>query len=859
MSAQKTRLSHISHYYALALLATAILSVASYLTLSYSFRVHNVGEVLIAATEQEALLSPQIALLATELTIMQTPEERSKLRQNLLEASTRLMNEHKSLVDTTSELSNTGDLLPELQIIYSGEVLSVDAQLWDYVQAGQKLAQEQDTLLTPDNPDLRYILAHNAVLREKLTSIIDQYDVAHKTTLDGIERRNTFLLLATQGIVLIATLFIFRPMKRRMQHESSDLRSSEARYRLIAENSTDMISKYSEDMLCTYVSPACQTLVGFTPEELIGRRAEEFVHPDDLPIIANAYKVSLEKIAPLTISCRVRCKNGSYIWLETIYNAIHDSETGSIIGIIASSREFTKRKQVEDALHESQRFIQRVAEASPDLIYVYDVVEHRMVYSNRVLGRVLGYEPEQKVMDMALFQTLAHPDDLTGMIENYQQLATATDRDVIDNEYRMRAPDGSWRWYYSRDVVFARNPDGTVRQILGMAHDITNRKHNEEQIRQQDSLYRTLVYNLPDIGILLFDLNLRYTLVEGPLLERLGFSHDKLLGKTRSEALSPEISPSLLPYYLAALKGEDNILESSFGSIYYHLHFVPVRDEKGIISGGMVVAQDLTERKQVELQRLELAVEREKVVLLANFAHDVSHDLRTPLSVMNVSLYLLRHMSDPQKQIDHIRAMEEQVSRLSKLVDQLLTMSSLDSTAEFTFTSVNMTQLLHEIGESVLVKAQEQQINFAVELQENLPRLNADALQLHKALVNLLDNALCFTPPEGHITLRAALNNNQMIVEVQDTGLGIQADDLPHIFDRFYRADKARSTETGGTGLGLTIVKKVVEMHRGKIEIESTLGEGSLFRVLLPLDGQSATAINTHKLAQTTQSLTQGL
>ncbi len=176
----------------------------------------------------------------------------------------------------------------------------------------------------------------------------------------------------------------------------------------------------------------------------------------------------------------------------------------------ALTAEIAERKRVEEALRESQHFIERVADATPSILYIYDSVEQRNVYTNLQVAAILGYTPEEvKRMRTVLTQTLLHPDDMERVYENnIRLLAAARDHDIIETEYRMRHANGEWRWLYGRETVFTRNSDGTPRQILGTAQDITDRKQAEDKINYL--AYHDALTDLPNRT--LFEDRLRHAL-----------------------------------------------------------------------------------------------------------------------------------------------------------------------------------------------------------------------------------------------------------------------------------------------------------------------------------------------------------
>lgn len=225
-------------------------------------------------------------------------------------------------------------------------------------------------------------------------------------------------------------------------------------------------------------------------------------------------------------------------------------------------------------------------------------------------------------------------------------------------------------------------------------------------------------------------------------------------------------------------------------------------------------------------------VERLRHDLVAN----VSHELKTPISALRARLEnLLDGVERPTPEI--LAVMLHQSERLSRLVDQLLDLSQLESGAvPLAREPIELAPLVQRVAGDVTASRPERTVEVRSEVPPNLPLLDADPERLHQVLFNLLDNAYRFTPTGGVVTVRAARENGALRVSVQDTGPGIPAEQLPLVFERFYRADPSRSREDGGTGIGLAIARSVVEAHGGKIWAESTVGKGSTFSFVLPAD-----------------------
>lgn len=224
-------------------------------------------------------------------------------------------------------------------------------------------------------------------------------------------------------------------------------------------------------------------------------------------------------------------------------------------------------------------------------------------------------------------------------------------------------------------------------------------------------------------------------------------------------------------------------------------------------------------------------VERLRHDLVAN----VSHELKTPISALRARLEnLLDGVEKPSPEV--LAVMLNQSERLSRLVDQLLDLSQLESGAvPLSREPVRLAPLVRRVAGDVSASRPDRAVEVRSEVPGDLPLVDADPERLHQVLFNLLDNAYRFTPAGGVVTVRAAREDGALRVSVEDTGPGIPAEHLPLVFERFYRADPSRSREDGGTGIGLAIVRSVVEAHGGRISVESAVGKGATFSFVLPV------------------------
>jgi heavy metal sensor kinase len=229
--------------------------------------------------------------------------------------------------------------------------------------------------------------------------------------------------------------------------------------------------------------------------------------------------------------------------------------------------------------------------------------------------------------------------------------------------------------------------------------------------------------------------------------------------------------------------------------------------------------------------RLEKAFQRQK-----QFTSDASHELRTPLAVIEAESTLALQKERPSSDYRQSLEIISQESRqMSSLIDQLLTLARADAGKEqWNFTEVNLGKLITNLGTDVEVLCQEKGLSFQSGQTQDLV-VKGDEARLRELFMNLLDNAIKYTPAPGTVSVSLRREGQMAVVAITDTGVGIPAEDIPFIFERFYRVDKSRSRAEGGTGLGLAICRHIAEAHGGKIEVESQVGAGSTLSVWLPL------------------------
>ena len=255
------------------------------------------------------------------------------------------------------------------------------------------------------------------------------------------------------------------------------------------------------------------------------------------------------------------------------------------------------------------------------------------------------------------------------------------------------------------------------------------------------------------------------------------------------------------------------------------LRVAPVYSGAGAEVGAVAIVQDMTELRRLERVRRD-------------FVANASHELRTPIANIRATAETLLHAPDDARLIERfLPPLISEAERLSRLVSDLLDLARAESAEATPRAPVDLQRTVGQVVDSLRDKAGRNGIEINWQPNGAAPIVSGDAAALEQVAFNLLDNALSYTPQGGEVALKLREKDGDegaAVLQVSDSGIGIPADDLPRVFERFYRVDKARSRSEGGTGLGLAIVKHIVENHGGHVEVESQEGRGTTFRVELP-------------------------
>lgn len=357
-----------------------------------------------------------------------------------------------------------------------------------------------------------------------------------------------------------------------------------------------------------------------------------------------------------------------------------------------------------------------------------------------------------------------------------------------------------------------------------------------QNLRQKEAFYRAIIEDQEEF-VIRWKPDGRFTFANDAYCRYFGVDGDNILNLNMF-SLIPESSRQWIQAKMARMTPEnpsvtnEHIVELPDGSEGWHQWTDrAIYDENGVVVEYQSVGREITVIKEFEAHEQELKITQERETFLREFLSSMSHDLQSPLSSMRMNLYMMRqNPKSIEKRADRI---DRQIDKLSTMFDDILHVARLTHLPELNKEKSQLDSIINSSLSTLLDKLDEKNIQFTMSEITSI-QIMADVSELERAFSNLIGNAIKYTPEAGHVSLNINKREKDVLIEIKDTGIGIDEDDLPHIFERFYRAKNAVDFEKG-TGLGLAIVKRIIELHDGIIEATSIEGQGTAFTIRLPL------------------------
>jgi|GEM_PF-3547048 len=394
----------------------------------------------------------------------------------------------------------------------------------------------------------------------------------------------------------------------------------------------------------------------------------------------------------------------------------------------------------------------------------------------------------------------------------------------------------------SRSVYLALKRSRDSEKALAQQNKQLREEINKRQILQQEQQRLLAILDVtPDfVGIANMDGTAHYVNPAGRAM--LEMSEDIEINQTSLDYYHPpeiikKLQTEAIPHASkhGVWSGEMRLLKQNGEEIPVSQVIVAHRDTNDKVEFFSTIMHDITMLRAAEEDRLKLAIQDERLKSFKEFLSHISHDLRTPMTVIRTSTHLLGRYTDEEKRQEKIETIQRQLTFLDNYIQELLDLTRLDHLREFKFQQIVMNDLLQDVSKSLSDVAGEKNIVLKLGLPEQHITINADTYELERAIRNLIENAIHYTPEGGCVTITSNSDDTSTTLEIADTGIGISDQDQKTIFERFYRSEKARHLRPDGTGLGLAIVKRIIEGHNGTIAVESQLGVGTTFHIILPL------------------------
>ncbi len=598
------------------------------------------------------------------------------------------------------------------------------------------------------------------------------------------------------------------------------------------------------------------------------------VHPDDRAFVDRAWRAALRG-QPYDIEHRV-VADGRVKWVREKADLELD-EHREVIGGIGITQDITERKQYEEELREARERFELALRGADLGAWDWSIETGRVVFNPR-WAEMRGYRVDEITPHVDTWIAGVHPEDWPRVQERLEDYLRghAAEYSV---EHRVRTKSGNWIWILDRGKVFARNPRGEPIRMVGTQLDITSRKRAEDDLRllaeagklfastldyeeTLNTVARVAARELGDFCILdvALDGETRRQTVESRAPEkawvcdlfkqlRLDRSRPHLTKEafeTRRTTLFERVTPKTLR---SLAQSEDHL--SALQSLEPKSMMVVPLLVRGEPAGAVAFISSTESRvyrpSDVQLaeelaQRAAVAIENARLYRLATRAirareevlRIVAHDLRNPLSSILMQAGLLRRSGGaPERRSGRpAEVIERAARRMNRLIQDLLDITRLDSgSLSLDQCRVPATELILDSCDAHKTLAASASIDLRRDVSEPLPEVWGDRDRLLQVLENLIGNAVKFTHAGGSITVGAAPRAGEVLFWVADDGAGIAAEDLPHVFDEFWQA---KSQKRHGTGLGLPIVRGIVEAHGGRVWAESTLGRGAIFFFTIP-------------------------
>ncbi len=620
--------------------------------------------------------------------------------------------------------------------------------------------------------------------------------------------------------------------KIRIQNE---LVESEKKFRTIFETANEGICIVDDLDIISDVNHKFCELTGYSKEELVNQNFNDFlVYPEEKEHAEWMKQLRINKQNPI-FERRLMCKNGELKLFKVSSTGIFENDIYK--GSFGFFTDITEQKRLEEELKNSEEKFRLIWEESQDGMRLTDE-NGKIIMVNKAFSKMVGLSA-RKLERMTIADLYLHRDKSEILKKHIERFKTGKIKTHFESEVKLH--DGRKVWFeVTNSFIKYRGKD----YLLGIFRDITERKKLEQELVKSEQQFR-MIWEKSYDAMMLTDENGIIRQVNPVFCELVDMKEQALLNQPFSVTLSTEIQNEFFKTYVNRFRDittsqrfEDKAILHNGRVIYFEASISPleIHGEKLFVT----IIRDITERKKLIDELIRAKEEAEEANRLkSGFISMMSHEIRTPLNVIlgftNVINELYNDKSD-QEINKYFEAIEKSGKRLLVTITQILDISRIEAGEfEINLQQMNLNQKVQDAIQQIQVLADRRNIKFEVKLDQNIPELILDEYCVDGILINLINNAVKFSFENSKIEISTELKEKNVEFRIRDYGIGMSEEYQKHLFQPFSQEEVGYGRPFEGTGLGLALTKKFVELLHGQIKVWSKKGEGTEFTVIFPL------------------------
>ncbi|MDY0107868.1 MAG: PAS domain S-box protein, partial [Giesbergeria sp.] len=670
--------------------------------------------------------------------------------------------------------------------------------------------------------------------------------------IDGLNRETSTMPVQTTLALAIAVVamalgivIVAANANLRYRQMLWTAKRSESRLRAMSDTAVDGIITINGRGIVQSFNGAAERMLGWQAEEVIGRNVSMLM-PDPHRSAHDGYLFTHLTTGHSSIIGRGRevdalRKDGSLLPIRLAVGRVAQSGETLFVGFLT---DISARRAMENALRQREEQLRTLVGNIPGVAFRCRNEEHWPIeFISDAVQPLTGWSADDFLRDRISFSQLIDPDDARNIAPEVD--GALRQGQPYHVEFRITTREGHRRWLsaYGRG---AADEQGTIRWIDGVILDVTETKEHWAQFVSTVKAFDR------SEAVAEFDLQGRLINANANFLRLVGYERDEVLGQSHAMFCDSAFaySPAWHNFWQRLGQGEFATGEfQRFGKggreVWIHATYNPILDANGKVFKIIKFVTDMSQRRAME-QDLRAAKERAEAAAAAraSFLANMSHEIRTPMNaILGFTEALLDSPLEPTQR-RHLGTVQHAARSLLHLLNDILDTAKLDKGAVvLEILDFSLRQLCQQMLDTLRISAARKGLPLVLDYPGTEPDyLRGDALRLQQVLLNLLGNAIKFTE-QGQVLLRVRYRDGQLQVDVEDTGIGMSAAQIERIFDPFAQADASTTRRFGGTGLGTTIARQLVELMQGQISVRSQPGQGSVFSVHLPLPLGEASAV----------------